>query len=103
MKAQSLIILIATLALLGACSSQLKWTSLDGNNAAEAELEAARKTCRTDRKLANLENAESERDKDLKLAKTNESKMLVKDDFETVKRQVYQEIDTCMFKQGYKR
>ena len=34
---------------------------------------------------------------------TNEAKMLIKEDFDAVERQVYKEIDICMHGEGYKR
>lgn len=95
-------LLIVTLSLAGGCQ-QLKWVNLDGSSVNETGLEKAKKACRVGRKLEALERARDERDDDLARANSNEAKMLVKDDFAAVERQVYKEIDICMHRQGYKR
>jgi hypothetical protein len=86
MKVFSLPLLLVALSLASGC--QPKWLRLDGSSADEARLEKAKKTCRVDRKLAALER---------------EAKMLIKEDFDAVERQVYKEIDICMHGEGYKR
>ncbi len=103
MKSLPIITITLTLTLLGSCQKNLDWTPLDGASVNPAQLEEARKACRIEIKLAGLQRAQEERDKNLGASSTNQAKMLVKDDYEQVKRQVYLEIDTCMRKQGYKR
>lgn len=92
-----------TLALIGGCQNNLDWTPLDGWSTDLAGLEKARKTCHIEIKLSGLERAQQERDKKLGASSTNQLKMLAKDDYEQIKRQVYREIDSCMQEQGYKR
>lgn len=89
--------------LLLASGCQLKWVRLDGDSVDQARLEEAKQSCRVERKLAALERAREERDDKLARSSTNEAKMLLKDDFDAVEKQVYLEIDTCMHKQGYMR
>jgi len=101
MKVLSVSLLALFLSLASGC--QLKWVRLDGSSVDQATLEQARQTCRVDKKLAGLERAREERDDKLAKSSTNEAKMLLKDDFAAVEKQVYQEIDTCMNKQGYRR
>lgn len=103
MKPISSCLIIVGLALLGGCQKNLAWTRLDGTSADTDKLEQARKACRIDIKLAGVERAEEERNENLAKASTNQAKMLVKDEYEEIRRQVYREIDTCMNKQGYKR
>ena len=103
MKSPSLYLIIAGLILLGGCQSNLAWTRLDGSSATPEQLQEASKACRIEIKLAGIERAQEERDDDLNKASTNQSKMLVKDEYEQLKQQVYREIDTCMNKKGYRR
>ena len=103
MKTLPIITLSLTLALLAGCQQNLAWKRLDGSSADSGQLEQARKKCRIEVKLAGLERAQEERDEKLRQASSNQAQMLVKDDYEEIKRQVYREIDTCMNQQGYKR
>jgi len=95
--------IILTLALLVGCQKSLDWKPFDGGSTDAARLEKARKACRIEVKLSGLERAQQERDKKLGTSSTNQAKMLAKDDYGQVKRQVYREIDLCMQEQGYKR
>jgi len=103
MKTLPIITITLTLTLTGGCQKNLDWTPLDGASTDAAKLEKARKACRIDIKLAGVDRAEEERDKKLSQLSTNQAKMLAKDDFDELRKQVYREIDTCMRKQGYKR
>lgn len=103
MKAFPIITTTLALALLTGCQSSLNWTPLDGGSADATKVEKAHKACRIDIKLAGIERAEEERDKKLSQSSTDQAKMLAKEDFDQVEKQVYREIDTCMNKQGYKR
>ena len=101
MKAFSLSLLVVALSVASGCQS--KWVSLDGSSASETGLEAAKKTCRVDRKLTALERAREERNDDISNSSTNEARMVIKEDFDAVERQVYKEIDICMRREGYRR
>ncbi len=103
MKSLCLYSIIAGLALLAGCQKNLGWTRLDDSSPKAERLEQARKACRIDIKLTGLERAKDERKINLKKASTDKAKMLVKDEYEQIKNQVYQEIDTCMNKKGYQR
>jgi hypothetical protein len=92
--------IILILALLAGC--QPKWVRLDGETVRDARLEEAKRACRVERKLTALERAEEDRDDDLARANSNEAEMLVREDFDQVRRQVYREIYICMDKQGYR-
>ena len=100
MKFYPVTTVLLSLALIAGCQPQ--WVRLDGRDVKDARLEEAKRTCRVERKLAALGHAEDERDDDLASAGSNEAKMLVKEDFEQVRRQVYREIYICMDKQGYR-
>ena len=101
MKFFTVSLLAVTLTLVSGC--QPGWTSLDGSNADEAGLQKAKQACQVDSKLAAIESARQERDDDITKSSSNEGKMLIKDDFAAVERQVYREIDLCMRREGYKR
>lgn len=103
MNSPRLYLIIAGLILLAGCQKNLSWSRLDGNSPDSGRLEKARKACRIEIKLAGLERAEEERDRNLAKTSGNQAKMRVKDEYESVKKQVYQEIDTCMNKKGYRR
>ena len=103
MKTLPIITIPLTLALLAGCGQKLSWTRLDGGSADQARLQQAQKECRIEIKLQGLERAREDRDKGLAESSTNQGQMLVKDEYEEIKRQVYREIDTCMNKKGYKR
>lgn len=103
MKTLCLCLVIPGLTLLAGCQKNLSWTRLDGSSPTAEQLQHARKVCRIDIKLAGLERAEEDRDADLVKASTNQAKMLVKDEYDLVVKQVYREIDTCMSKKGLRR
>jgi len=91
------------LMLMLASGCQSKWVRLDGASVEDSRLEKARQACRVDRKLAALARAEDDSDRNLATTTSNEARMLVKDDFDLVRRQVYAEIDTCMQRHGFRR
>ncbi|MCP4391407.1 MAG: hypothetical protein GY802_24150 [Gammaproteobacteria bacterium] len=103
MKSLCLYLVILGLTLLAGCQKNLDWTRLNGSSPTDEQLQYARKACRIDIKLAGLDRAEEERDVNLSKASTNQAKMLVKDEYDLVKKQVYREIDTCMSKKGLRR
>lgn len=86
-----------------AAGCQAGWVRQDGDAVDSARLEQARATCRVERKLEALERARDERDQNLRLAKSNQNKMQAREDFASVERQVLDEIDACMRRQGYAR
>ena len=101
MKQTTLALLLPLLMVFGGCSSP--WYRLDGAGVEDADLQQALKTCRVARKLEGLERARDDRDDDLDQSTTNQQSMLIREEFSAIERQVYQEIDTCMYKQGYRR
>jgi len=101
MKFKFRILIILALVLIGGC--QIKWVKLDGSSATDTKLQKARTTCRVDKKLAGLERAEKEKNREVKAAKTKASKQALKQEYEAVVITVYREIDICMHKQGLKR
>ncbi|MCP4388041.1 MAG: hypothetical protein GY802_07085 [Gammaproteobacteria bacterium] len=103
MKSLCLYLVIPGLILLAGCQKNLDWTRSDGSSPTPEQLQHARKVCRIDIKLAGLERAEEERDTNLSNASTEQAEMLVKGEYDLVKKQVYREIDTCMSKKGLKR
>jgi hypothetical protein len=100
-----LVIVVTTCLLTSLASgcSGLNWTRLDGSSADEARLEKALQTCRVERKLEGLERAREDRSRALGEAKSNQQKMVAREDYAEIERQVYQEIDTCMYRQGFRR
>ena len=103
MKTLPIISITLALTLSAGCGQKLAWTRLDGGKADSEQLQKAQKACRIETKLAGIERAREDRNEQLKKASSNEAEMLVKDEYEEIRRQVYREIDTCMNKQGYKR
>lgn len=101
MKLKALAVGALTIPLL-ACA-QLEWTRLDGADFEDTALQQARQACRIERKLDALERAREQRDSDLGDASSDQAKMRIKDEFASIERQVYREIDTCMSRQGYRR
>jgi hypothetical protein len=91
--------LAATLA--SACGTT--WTRVDGSSVNEAKLGQALAKCRVERKLEGLARAEEERKRELAQARSNQQKMLAKEDYAAIEREVYREIDICMHGQGFRR
>lgn len=86
---------------ISGCGS--KWVRLDNRPVLQAEFQNARTVCRVDEKLAQMEQAETERNARLSSSRTNEATMLAKDDFALEKQAIYAKIDECMRQQGYKK
>ena len=91
------------LTILAAGCSTITWTRLDGGSADEARLAQALETCRVERKLEGLARAEEDRSRQLGVAKSNQQKMVARETYADIERQVYREIDTCMYGQGFRR
>lgn len=102
MKVIVINLLLATLLLLGACTGA-PWFRLDGASFDDADLEQAKQTCRVERKLGGLQRAVEERDTELDQAQSDAERSRIKAEFDQINRQVYREIDTCMYKQGFRR
>jgi len=66
----------------------------------QAEFKEARATCQIDEKLEQIEGY---RNIQLRLANSNEAKMLAKDDFAAAESAAYAEINACMQQQGYRK
>ena len=103
MKILPIFTLGLTLALLAGCGQKLAWARLDGSKADPEQLQIAQAACRIETKLAGIERARENRNEKLVKSSSNQAQMLIKDEYEEIRRQVYREIDTCMNKQGYKR
>ena len=99
-RVQAAVCLLAV--LVTGCGS-INWTRLDGGSADQARLKRALETCRVERKLEGLARAEEDRGRQLQLARSNQQKMTAREDYAEIERQVYREIDTCMYGQGFRR
>ena len=99
-KVNRAVLALAAIAISG-CGS--KWVQLDNNPVIEAEFQQARIACRVDEKLAQLEQMEAQRNNRLLRARTNEAKMLARDDYGIEVRAVYAEVEACMEQQGYRK
>ena len=50
-----------------------------------------------------VQEPEDERDEGLRQASSNAAKMVAREDYEQIRRQVWREIDICMARRGYSR
>jgi hypothetical protein len=91
------------LALVSLSACQPGWVRLDGAQADNATLEQARSTCQVDEKVSALEQARA--DNSVQAAKTssNEARMQQLDSFETESFILYQQINDCMQREGYRK
>ena len=99
----SRISILLAVGLSAAGCKTTSWQAIDGASGEAAAVAEARKACRIDAKIAGLERAEEERDEELRQASSNASKMVAREDFEQIRRQVWREIDICMARRGYRR
>lgn len=95
--------ILLALGLFAAGCKTVNWYPIDGASGEEKAVADARKACRIDVKLAGLERAEEQRNEELRQAASNASKMVAREDYEQVRRQVWREIDICMARRGYRR
>jgi len=100
MKAKyKLIPLLSLMLILPGCGG---WVWLDGSTVDSGSLDAARKQCRIEERLDNLEKAEDARDEQLSRAKTEKAELEARENFKRIQRQTDAEIRSCMRKLGLK-
>ena len=95
------IIVIVSLIFISGCGS--KWVRLDKRPMVQAEFQNARTVCRVDEKLAQVEQADTERNESLSSSNTNEATMMANENFALEKQAIYAKIEQCMLQQGYKK
>ena len=95
------VLLLITVLHLSGC--QPGWVRIDGAQSESSALEAARQACQIDEKLAALEQARSANSAEAARAGSNDNRMQQLDDFEQQSFAVYEEIDACMQRRGYRR
>lgn len=100
MKAKyKLIPLLSLTLLLPGCGG---WVWLDGSTVDSGSLSAARKQCRIEERMENLEKAEDARDEQLSQAKTDAAEREARENFKRIQRLHDAEIRSCMRKLGLK-
>lgn len=95
------LLLILVLAATGGC--QTTWVNLDNSRVEDEVLRKAEMTCKVAEKLDSLDQAKERKNLRLVKARTNESTMLVKDEFALEVQSIQAEIDSCMRQQGLKQ
>lgn len=95
------LLLILVLATIGGC--QTTWVNLDNARAEDDALREAEVACKVAEKLDSLDQAKARKDLRLKKSRTNESTMLVKEEFALEVQSINAEIDACMRQQGFKK
>ena len=95
------VIAIVSVIFISGCES--KWVRLDNRPIVKAQFQNARAICRIDEKLAQVEQAETERNAGLLSSRTNEATMIANEDFALKVQAIYAKIDECMQQQGYKK
>ena len=91
------LVLLAT-AILSAC--QPGWVRLDGNSPQQSELQQAQVECRVAEKRAQLEATGDPGSQSSAAINDNEARMLRLETYDSAKRRVNEEIETCMRQQG---
>ena len=95
------LLLILILAATGGC--QTTWVNLDNSSVEDDALHKAEMACKVAEKLDSLDQAKERKNKRLAKSKSNESSMLVKDEFALEVQSIQAEIDACMQQQGLKK
>jgi len=95
------LLLILVLAATGGC--QTTWVNLDNSRVEDEVLRKAEMTCKVAEKLDSLDQAKERKNLRLAKTRTNESTMLVKDEFSLEVQSIQAEIDSCMRQQGFKQ
>ena len=95
------LLLILVLAATGGC--QTTWVNLDNSSIDNDALRKAEMACKVAEKLDSLDQAKERKNKRLAKSKSNESTMLVKDEFALEVQSIQAEIDACMQQQGLKK
>jgi hypothetical protein len=91
---------LLTLTSITAC--QPGWVRLDGNRTDSATLQQARTNCQVDEKMAALEQDRADNSVAAAKAPSNEARMLQLDNFEGDNFSIYQAINDCMQREGYR-
>jgi len=100
-KTSPALLLILVLAAIGGC--QTTWVNLDNSSIDDDALRKAEMACKVAEKLDSLDQAKERKNKRLVKSKSNESTMLVKDEFALEVQSIEAEIDACMQQQGLKK
>ncbi len=101
MRAALLTTILLTAVSLSAC--QPGWVRLDGAQTENAALEQARSTCQVDEKMSALEQARADNSVQATKTSSNEARMQQLDSFETESFTIYQQINDCMQREGYRK
>jgi hypothetical protein len=75
----------------------------DGNRTDSAALQQARTNCQVDEKMAALEQDRADNSVEASKAPSNEARMLQLDNFEGDNFAIYQVINDCMQREGYRQ
>ena len=100
-KTSPRLLLVLVLAITGGCRTT--WVNLDNSPAEEAQLREAELACDVAEKRDSMDQAEARKNQRLKKARSNESTMLVKEDFALEVQSIQAEIDSCMRQQGLRK
>ena len=92
---------LLTLASITAC--QPGRVRLDGNRTDSTALQQARTNCQVDEKMAALEQDRTDNSIEASKAPSNETRMLQLDNFENDNFAIYQAINDCMQREGYRK
>ena len=98
-RAQKLMPLCIALTFLTSCAN---WVWLDGSNVDSQSLENAERQCQIEERLAMMEEAQEQLDRDLQLAETSQERQEVQKAFNLKDRQINTAIRTCMRTLGLK-
>ena len=92
---------LLTLASITAC--QPGWVRLDGHRTDSAALQQARTSCQVEEKLTSLDQDRADNSVEASKAPSNEARMLQLDNFESDNFAIYQAINDCMQREGYRK
>ncbi len=95
------VVVIISAIFINGCRSE--WVRQDNRPVVQAEFQNARAVCRVDEKLAQIEQADTERNENLASSSSNEATMVANENFALEKQAIYAEIDECMQQQGYQQ
>ncbi len=101
MRAALLTTILLTAISFSVC--QPGWVRLDGAQTENAALEQARSTCQVDEKMSALEQARADNSVQATKTSSNEARMQQLDSFETESFTIYQQINDCMQREGYRK
>jgi len=95
--------LTSLLTLLSITACQPGWVRLDGSQGDRTALQQARTNCQVDEKMAALEQDRADNSVEASKAPSNEARMLQLDNFENDNYAIYQTINDCMQREGYRK